>query len=266
MRTALTTHWPEYLIEATGLGLFMLSACLFGTLFGHPESPVGAVIGRPLALRALMGVAMGLTALGLVLSPWGKRSGAHFNPALTFTFYRLGKISSWDAGFYALAQFGGGLLGVALASALLHGALAHPSVRYVATTGMYGPAVAFVAEAAISYALMTAVLVLSNIPALNRFTAIVVACLVALYITFEAPLSGMSMNPARTLASAVPARAFADLWIYFVAPPIGMLGAAEIYVRRAIGRRVLCAKLHHENTAPCIFRCEYPTGSPLAAA
>jgi aquaporin Z len=268
MRTALTSHWPEYLIEAAGLALFMFSACLFGTLLGHPGSPVGAAIGRPLAMRALMGVAMGSTALALVLSPWGKRSGAHFNPALTFTFYRLGKIHGWDAGFYVLAQFAGGLLGVGLAGALLHGALAHPAVRYVVTIGMYGRAAAFVAEVAISCVLMTAVLVFSNMPALNRFTAIAVACLVALYITFEAPLSGMSMNPARTLASAVPARVFADLWIYFLAPPLGMLAAAELYVRRSTGRRVLCAKLHHENTARCIFRCEYPagTGSPLAAA
>lgn len=251
------SHWPEYTIEACGLGIFMLSACVFGTLLGHPGSPVVTAVGDPLALRALMGAAMGLTAVGLVLSPFGKRSGAHFNPAVTFTFYRLGKIERRDAVGYVVAQFVGGLAGVVVAAGLLRGALAHPGVRYVVTTGAYGTAVAFTAEVAITFVLMGTILVLSSVPALNRFTAGAVACLVALYITFEAPLSGMSMNPARSVASALPARFHEGLWVYVVAPPLGMLAAAELYVRSARARRVLCAKLHHDNTARCIFRCEY---------
>jgi glycerol uptake facilitator-like aquaporin len=54
----------------------------------------------------LMGIAMGVTIVGSVLSPWGKQSGAHFNPAVTFTFYRLGKVEKWDAVFYAAAGSG----------------------------------------------------------------------------------------------------------------------------------------------------------------
>jgi aquaporin Z len=258
MRTAITSHWPEYLMEGAGLGLFMLSACVFGAVLGHPASPVTAVVERPVLLRALMGVAMGLTALALVLSPWGKRSGAHLNPAFTLTFLRLGRIAPWDAAFYVAAQFVGGALGVALAAALLGGAVAHPAVRYVVTEGAYGPAVAVAAEIAISFGLMTAVLVLSNVPAWNRFTAFAAAALIAAYITFEAPLSGMSMNPARSFASALPAHRWAPLWIYFLAPPLGMLAAAECYLGRRGARRVLCAKLHHANAMRCIFRCDYP--------
>jgi len=270
MRDALTSHWPEYLMEAAGLGLFMLSACVFGTLVGHPASPLGRLIGRPLVLRALMGVAMGVTAFALVRSPWGQRSGAHLNPAFTLTFYRLGKISGWDTGFYVAAQFAGGIAGVALAALVLRQALAHPAVRYVVTAGAYGTGVAFASEAAISFAMMLGVLVVSNVPALNRFTALMVAAVIAAYITFEAPLSGMSMNPARSLASALPAGFWNALWIYFVAPPLGMLAAAECYLRLgAVGRslpgstswapRVLCAKLHHINDQRCIFRCEFPS-------
>jgi aquaporin Z len=70
----------------------------------------------------------------------------------------------------------------------------------------------------------------------------------------------MSMNPARTFASALPARHWADLWIYFSAPLIGMLSAAEVYVRRNGPRRIGCAKLHHENNQRCIF-----CGKPAAA-
>ncbi|MBI3770213.1 MAG: aquaporin [Deltaproteobacteria bacterium] len=246
-------------MEAAGLGLFMLSACVFGTLFGHPASPLARAIGRPFVLRAFMGVAMGGTALALVLSPWGKRSGAHLNPSFTLTFYRLGKIVGWDAGFYVLAQFLGGIAGVAVAGLVLARALAHPAVRYVVTTGAYGSGVAFAAEFVISFGLMLAVLVLSNVPALNRFTPLAVAALVAAYITLEAPLSGMSMNPARSFASALPANFWEALWIYFVAPPLGMLAAAECYLRLGAAPQVLCAKLHHANAARCIFHCEYPS-------
>ena len=75
------------------------------------------------------------------------------------------------------------------------------------------------------------------------------------YLTVEAPLSGMSMNPARTFASAVSARLWTALWVYFTAPPLGMLLAAEVYVRLKGARRVICAKLHHHNRKRCIFRC-----------
>src|SRR5262245_45066345 len=108
MSGAVREHWPEYLAEAAGLGLFMISACLFGTLLGHPESPVVRALPDPIARRVLMGLAMGLTAIGLIYSPWGQRSGAHFNPATTLAFWRLGKLAPMDAAFYALFQVLGG--------------------------------------------------------------------------------------------------------------------------------------------------------------
>jgi aquaporin Z len=197
---------------------------------------------------------MGATAIAIVYSPWGRRSGAHFNPCVTLTFYRLGKVAGFDAAGYVAAQFVGGAAGVAVAVALLGEAVAHPAVAYAATTpGAAGVWVAFVAELAISFGLMTVVLAVSSIPRIARFTGISAGVLVAAYITLEAPLSGMSMNPARTVASAVFARDWTALWIYFVAPAVGMLLAAEAHVRVA-GRRALhCAKLHHDDRVRCIF-------------
>jgi aquaporin Z len=75
------------------------------------------------------------------------------------------------------------------------------------------------------------------------------------YIIVEAPLSGMSMNPARTFGSALLARDFPGLWIYFTAPPLGMLLAAELFTRRYGLERVLCAKLHHPAIGRCVFGC-----------
>jgi major intrinsic protein len=131
---ALRAHWPEYLAEAAGLGLFMVSACVFGTLLGHPDSAIVRALPDPVGRRVLMG---------------------------------------------------------------------------------------------------------------------------AIYISVEAPISGMSMNPARSLASAMAAQAWAPLWIYWAAPPLGMLLAAQVYVTRHGLAQVFCAKLHHDNAKRCIFRCRY---------
>jgi aquaporin Z len=255
---ALRRHWPEYLMEAAGLGLFMVSAGLFGTLLFHPGSPLVLLLPDPLVRRALMGVIMGLTAIGLIYSPWGQQSGAHLNPAVTLTFWRLRKVAAWDAVFYVLAQFVGGALGVLAVLALLGPAFADPPVSYLTTMpGTAGIGVALLAEAAISFGLMVTILSTTNSAALMRLTGVFAGCLVALYITFEAPLSGMSMNPARTLASAAPAGVWDAVWIYFIAPPLGMLLAAEAYVRRCGIAAVYCAKLHHDTLRPCIFRCRY---------
>src|SRR5262249_8161734 len=97
MTDAVKRHWPEYLMEAGGLGLFMISASGFAIVLFHPAAP-GAVLG-PLPRRALMGLAMGLTAISLVYSPWGQQSGAHFNPAVTLTFLRPAPVARWDAAF-----------------------------------------------------------------------------------------------------------------------------------------------------------------------
>jgi aquaporin Z len=118
--------------------------------------------------------------------------------------------------------------------------------------------VAFVAEVVMTFLLMSTVLTVSNTPRLARFTGLCAAALVATYITLAAPLSGMSMNPARSFGSAMPAQAWTALWVYFIAPPLGMLLAAEVYVRRHGLRMVMCAKLHHQNSKRCIFaRCGY---------
>jgi len=85
--------------------------------------------------------------------------------------------------------------------------------------------------------------------------------LVATYITVEAPFSGMSMNPARTFGPALLAHTAGTLWIYFTAPPLGMLAAAELYVRARGAARVRCAKLYHPFGVRCIFRCGYASAA-----
>jgi aquaporin Z len=263
MASRTSLHWREYAIEAALLGLFMVSAAVVTTIVDHPGSPVRQFLPQALVRRALTGVAMGLTAAALVYSSWGRRSGAHFNPSVTLTFYRLGRIRGRDAAGYVAGQFVGGVAGIAAAAAVLSPWIADPAVSYVATQpGEAGEAAAFAGELGISFLLMLTVLTVSNHERLTRFTGVFAACLVASFITVEAPLSGMSMNPARTLGPSIVGGLAHGIWLYFIAPPLGMLAAAEVYLRAKGRVAVHCAKLHH--VGPCIF-CGTggPDGSPL---
>ncbi len=257
MLQALATRWPEYLIEAWGLGLFMVSACAFATLLWHPSSPGSRAIRSETLRRALMGIAMGLTAVGIIYSPWGQRSGAHINPATTWTFFRLGKVHGWDAVLYTVFQFLGAVAGTAVAVALLgRKRVGDPSVSYVETLpGRRGVGVAFATELVMSFGMMTMVLRVSNDHDLARYTGVGAGILVALYIALLAPLSGMSLNPARTFGSAAFTRRFGHFWLYALAPLLGMMGAAEAHVRLSPDVKVHCAKLCHGD-GPCHFICD----------
>ncbi len=258
MRDALKDHWPEYLMEAAGLGIFMIAAAGVATLLEYPGSPIRQAIEDPLSRRIVMGVAMGLTAIGIIYSPWGQRSGAHINPAITLTFFRLGKVGTYDTIFYVIAQFLGGLGGVLLMALFIKQYLAHPTVNFVVTIpGAEGVVVTFLAEFVISFFLMLMVLYTTNTQRLASFTGVFAGLLVATYVIVESPYSGFSMNPARSFASALPAGLWTGFSLYMIAPPLGMLLAAELYLKLHGIRAVICAKLHHQNSKRCIFNCGY---------
>jgi len=251
---SLRAHWPEYLMEAAALGIFMVSAGACTTLLDAPASPVAALVTSAGARRALVGLAMGGTAMGLIYSPWGKRSGAHMNPAITLTFLRLGKIPAWDAAYYVLFQFLGGLAGILLTAAVLGGNLTRPPVNWVVTVpGPAGPGAALVGEAIIAFLMMLMIVAVSNRRGAARFTGLLAGILIALFVAFESPYSGFGMNPARTFASALPGGTWTALWIYFSVPPVAMLLAAQLYVTVRGGNAVRCCKLHHHSDRACIF-------------
>jgi aquaporin Z len=202
-----------------------------------------------------MGLAVGATVIAIITSPWGKQSGGHFNPALTLAFYRLGKIRSPDAFFYVVAQFSGAIGGVCAARYLLPGIVGRHGLRYAVTApGVHGSLPAFIGELTISFVLMSAILFASSRETLTRYTPYLVGFLYATFIILEAPLSGMSMNPARSLAPALHVSYWHALWLYLIAPILGMLVAAEVFLHARGGVPPFCAKLHHTNNKRCIFR------------
>ncbi len=241
-------------MEGAQLGIFMISAGAVTALLESPQSFLGRAHLDPALSRALIGVAMGATAMGLIYSPWGKRSGSHMNPAITITYLRLGKIPPWDAFFYIIFQFAGGLIGVILTAWVLGTAFTLPPVNYVATIpGPTGPWAAFAGELIISVIIMAMILYVSNRAAIARFTGLFAGLLIACFVEFEAPYSGFGMNPARTLASALPSGICTGLWIYFTAAPIGMLLAAQGYLAVRGPNSIHCCKLHHHSAGRCIY-------------
>jgi aquaporin Z len=253
-RESLAAHWPEYLIEAALVGIFLAAACTFTVALQHPSSPVRQAVPSVLTRRVLTGILMGLTAIALIYSPWGQRSGAHLNPSVTLTFYRLGKIPFTDAAFYVFCQFAGSLVGVKAAMLFLGAALGHPTVLYAAThPGDKGKLAAAAGEFIISFLLMSMVLSLSNHTRFKNFTGLCAGLLVATYITLESPYSGMSMNPARSFGSALPSGIWNGFWIYLLIPPLAMFTAAEVYVRARGRSSIQCCKLYHPSKRNCIF-------------
>jgi aquaporin Z len=255
---AVASHWPEYLMEGLELALFMLAACVVATLLFYTGSPILHQVPSATGRLVLMGLAMGVTAIAIILSPMGRRSGAHFNPAVSITYLFLGRMHWLDTLFYVIAQFIGGAFGVAVAWMLIGFPLGSPSVRYVVTVpGRYGVWAAFLAEVFMGFLLMTFVLLSGSSARLARYTWLLVGLLVAMYVIVFSAVSGFGLNPARTFSSALFAGVWTAVWIYLSAPLLGMLMGAGCFVTVAGMDKVYCGKIYHDLDSTCPFRCRF---------
>lgn len=224
---ALRQHWTRYLMEGAELGIFMIVALWLALALEHPRSRLHKGMPSPLGRRLLFGIGIGVTVVLLIYSDWGRQSGAQFNPAVTLALLYLHRIQPWDASFYIIAQFLGGLLGLLIGAAPFWKLSKDPAVNFVVTKpGKPGAAIAFVAEFLISFILLATLRLVYHSDLLKPAVGYFAGALLCLYITFESPYSGMSLNPARTFASALPSGNWKAIWIYFTAPILAMLLAA----------------------------------------
>jgi aquaporin Z len=229
MQSATKIKWKSYLIEAWALGMFMISASSIVVLFEHPAFHANTLLSSATVRRMCIGAAMGITAILLIYSKWGKQSGAHMNPAVTLANYRLKRISLNDAAGYILFQLIGASVAMLLLKYFFQNYLSHPSVNYIVTEpGKPGIAVAAIAEFIMSFIMFLMVMIISN-SRFMKYTGCFAGMLVFVFISFEAPLSGMSINPARSFGSAIAAGRWGSLWLYIVSPIAGMQLAAFLF-------------------------------------
>ena len=245
-----------YACELAGTALMLFVGVAAVAFMWGAGSPVPD-ISNPALRRLVTGLLFAGGATAVVYSPLGQRSGAHINPAITLAFWSLGKIGTRDAMAYAVAQFAGAIVGVAAAAAAWPDLVR--SVQFAATTPGDGWrwTGAFVAETVATFLLAFTIFICINKPRLASRTGLIAGALVALLVMIEAPVSGTSVNPARSLAPALFVPIVRDQWLYFVAPPLGALIAARIY-RDRWGESTVCAKLYHTARYPCPFAtCGY---------
>ncbi len=255
---AVSTHWKEYLMEATEIGVLILSTCIYGTLIYADKSPIESFGLAPALKSMLMGTAVAMTTFMIIRSPFGRRSGAHLNPSVTLTFFWLGRVHRWDAAWYIAAHFMGATAGVFAARQILDVRLSAPPVQYMVTVpGKQGNAVTFLGELFLAGLLMATVLYSSNHRLLARFTPVLVATLTIFFFVLSPSRSGFSVNPARTFSSALFAWIWQGVWIYFLAPCLGMLLAAALYIETVGLNRIYCAKVFHDMRSTCPFRCQF---------
>ena len=229
MKAAFRKNWKHYLQEALGLAIFMISACFFSAMLFSEKSSL--FLPNAMMRNVLMGIAMGATALFIFYSPFTAPSGSQINPAVTLTFLRLDKMCKYDAMFFALFQIIGGTVAVFIMQLLMARILTDPPVNSAVTvpgkTGMWW---ALIVELIIAFITMSMVLITSNDDRLKKYTRLFAGCLVCTWVIVAGPISGFGMNPARSLASALPANIWTAFWIYMIIPFVGMLIAAEFYL------------------------------------
>lgn len=226
-------------MEAAGIAGFVFLAGGLTILIDHPSMPVMRtwLWHYPFLRRLLLGICMGLY-VAWTIKLFGKLSGTHVNPSVTWAFLRLGNITSIDALNYIIAQFIGAAAGFFLLKWLAGDFFSYPSIDYGVSKPQppHSWISAFVAEFIISFVLMLVILMMSGSRRWEKYIATATGILLTIYITFELPFSGMSMNPARSFAAALGANQWNGLWIYFLSPVMATLLAAEVFILWKKGR------------------------------
>jgi len=220
-------------MESLAIAGFILSAAFTTIFLEHPDSPVAQTIlaVHPLLKSIILGLVMGIYIISIALAV-GKLSGGHANPIITWAFFRIKKISFANFCAYCTAQFSGAIAAVLLLHLTFGKIFEHPLINYSLSKPKSGHSLSasFIAEFIISFIFVITTLFVLSSKKLEKYNAFIAGLLIALFLIIELPYSGMSMNPARSFASALIAWKWEEIWVYFVAPVIAMLLATEIFL------------------------------------
>jgi aquaporin Z len=197
---------------------------------------IGAGAGA-LGIGGLVGVALahGLVVLGFAYA-YGHISGTHINPAVTLGVWAAGKIDAARAGSYIVFQIAGGIVGALVLRWVLGGTGTGLGMTQLAqsldvhgTTISISPVVGMVLEAILTFFLVNQVM---NAGISGKATipgGLAIGLTLTFCILMGGPLTGASLNPARSIGPAVAAGDFTNLWVYLVGPAIGGVVAGVLY-------------------------------------
>jgi aquaporin Z len=238
-------HPRLYLAEGAGTALLVFFGLSVVIVFFAPGSVLATLLPSAALRRALAGACFGTVGALITISPLGRISGAHINPAVSFAFWLEHKLAWRDAVGYVVAQ----MLGAALGGAglLLWGAMGR-SVQFGATTVGAGITVwtALGGEVLATSALVLAIFITAAHASTRRFSPWTLPPLFAWLVWWEAPWSGASTNPARSLGPALLTGNWSGFWIYLVGPLLGAGMAVALLRLDLFGQhRVQVARLFH---------------------
>lgn len=237
--------WQTYLAEFVGTALLLAVGLSFVILDFGAGSPVVRLIPDAGWRRLITGFLFGTTGALIAISPVGKISGAHINPVVTLAFHIKGKLSWQDTLGYLLAQFAGAVAGCL--PLLFWGPIGR-SVGFGNTTPGAGYTIwsALAGEVVTTMGLIVGLFLFLGHKKLRPFTPLLFPFLYALMVYVEAPLSGTSTNPARSLGPAVVSGIWSGWWIYFAGPLMGTflgLGLGRIPWLKQF--KIEVAKIYH---------------------
>jgi aquaporin Z len=236
-------HPTLYLAEALGTALLVAAglSIVIG-IFGR-GSPIATLLPSPEWRRALAGGCFGTVGALIAISPLGRISGAHINPAVSLAFWLESKLSWRDSVGYVLAQMLGGALG---ALPLLAWGPMGRELRFGAS--LVGPGIpwwlAFGGEMFATAALVLSIFITAAHQRTRHLTPWTIPPLFAWLVWWEAPWSGASANPARSFGPALISDDWSYFWIYLSAPPLGAAVAVALLRLEWIGsHRVQVARV-----------------------
>ena len=248
------------LVATAGLVLLGLSAVIVD--FGA-GGPLATALPDAGLRRAITGFVFGTIGALIAVSPLGRESGAHLNPVVTIAFRLQGGIRSGTAVAYVVSQCVGAVLGAL--PLLAWGALGR-SVAFGATLPGAGyPNWAVLGgETLATVALIVGLLAMVGHRRSRAFTPLLFPPLYAILVFVEAPLSGTSTNPARSLGPAVVAGTWQGWWIYWLGPLLGaLIGVAAIRLSPLRRLELEVAKIaHHDHDPHGLFHRLPSTGDP----
>jgi aquaporin Z len=252
----LRSHFPEYGAEFLGtacLVFFGLSAVVFDFAQGLP---MAQWVPDHSVRLLITGLCFAGTGSLVAISPLGRLSGGHINPSVSLAFWLHGKMRFGDFIGYVVAQMLGGMLG----AAALAGVWRHYSASV--QNGMTFPGAGWALwevfdwEVAMTALMVFMIFFFVSSRRLMRWTPMMNWLLVATMVWLEAPISGTSLNPARSFGPALVSGIWNGQWIYMIAPPLGgMLGLALFRVGTSETREALTGKLFHAPNYRSVFKC-----------